>query len=229
MVLVSIIMNSYQEKKDYLKQAIKSCYANEDVKIDLIISTVKDDPAIDIAKKLGVKKIVINDKPGIFQQTNAALKYVEGEWFCLSSGNDYVMPRKLITEMTCALKTKKKICYSAFYVTDENLNITGISQWYKYDYKKHLIGNFIYDGALMHRSIFDKYMPYQIRWNNHACWDFWLRVYEGEGNVFAYNPIPIFKYRQMKDSQHIRRKKDEKWYKKNIRDREILLNYHKRK
>jgi len=225
--MISIIMNSYKDNQNYLKQAIESWYKNKDVEIDLIISTVKNDSAIDMAKEFGIKKIVINNEPGIFQQLNTALNLVEGEWFCLSSGNDYVMPNKLIVEKTCALKNKKKICYSAYYVTDERLDIKHINKFHEYNYKKHLEGNFVYDVALMHRSIFDKYMPYQTKWGNHACWDFWLRVYEGEGNIFAYNPIPVWGYRQTKDSQHIRRKRNEKWKQENIRDRDIMLNYHK--
>jgi len=225
---VSIIIVTYQDNEDYLKQAIASCYASEKVEVDLIISTIKGDTAIRIAKESGIKKIVINQEPHIYKQLNAALKYVEGEWYCLFSGNDIIFPRKLIIEINCALKNKKKVCYSAFHVTDKNLNIIGTTKLFEYDYEKHLIGNFVYDGALMHKSIFDKYMPYQIRWKDYACWDFWLRVYEGEGNIFAYNPIPILKYRQTENSIHIKRKKDKKLFQEYVQNRNIMLSHHKK-
>ena len=224
---VSVLIVTYKERKDYLEQAITSCLASEDVVVDLIITTVAGDTAIKIAQDLGVEKIVINKEPGILEQLNAALSFVEGEWFCIFSGNDVMMPRKLITEITCALKNKKKICYSAFHLTDEKLKVLATRRWYEYDYEKHLVGNFVHDGALMHRSIFDKYMPYREEWGDHFCWDFWLRVYKGEGNVFAYNPEPIFKYRQTENSRHIKRMKGSKQYLKRKKDVASMLKHHK--
>ena len=99
--------------------------------------------------------------------------------------------------------------------------------FYEYDYQKHLTANFVCDGSIMHRSIFDKYIPYQTKWYNYASWDFWLRVYEGEGNVFAYSPVPLLKYRQTKDSRHLRRDNNKKWKQKDIKERDLMLNYHK--
>lgn len=227
MTKISVVIATYREKRNYLRQAIISCLASEGVEVDLIITTVKGDPGIKVARSFGIKKIVVNKKPDIFKQLNAAIPLVEGEWFCIFSGNDIMMPGKLVTELAVAEKSKKKVCYSAFHITDEKLKHKHTRYWYDYDYNKHLVGNFVHDGALMHRSIFDKYMPYQLRWGNHACWDFWLRVYEGEGNVFAYNPIPIFKYRKSEDSQHTMRKKDKEKREKNNLDRDIMLAYHR--
>ncbi len=59
-------------------------------------------------------------------------------------------------------------------------------------------------------------------------YDFWLRVYEAEGDVFVYNPEPTFYYRQTDDSKHIKRKKNREEYLSNRRLREELQEYHRK-
>jgi hypothetical protein len=151
---------------------------------------------------------VISKTPGIYQQINKAVKKVSGDFACYASGNDVALSDKLKTESDLLIKNNKLVCYSAFRVTDEKLENWKLRAFYPYDYKKHLAGNFVSDCSMMARELLDKYAPFQVKYKNHAYYDFWLRVAEGEGNVFIYNPKPTWLYRQTNTSSHLLRKKD---------------------
>jgi ribosomal protein L24E len=151
---------------------------------------------------------------------------VKTDWFSYASGNDVAAPTKMINEIECCLKNGKKICYSNFYHTDKDLKVTRTTDFYKYDYKVHLKGNFVNDCATIHKSILDKYMPFDITWKNHAYWDFWLRVYEGEGDVFCFNPNPEWYYRVSKNSKHIQRSRNPEKIKQNKKMKYKMLQSH---
>jgi len=205
---VTVIINTVNENPRYLLEAIKSYESQVGVLVQIIISTIVGDPSVKVAGERG-HKIVVSPKPGIYPQLNTAIKHIKADWYCYASGNDVAHPRKLILEVGECLKYSKKVCYSAFYITDNNLTVTGTRTFYSYSYKKHLnIGNFVSDCAMMSREIIDKYGPFAFRWGNAAYYDLWLRVYEGEGNVFCYNPVPTWYYRICHNSQHVVRGKN---------------------
>ena len=223
----SVIINTYKNSYEDLTAAIKSYQAQQNVEMDIIISTVVGDSSIKIAQSLGIKKICINKIPGIYTQLNNALKLIGTDWFCYASGNDKTLPDKCFREINLLLNSGKKICSSAFYKTDENFRITSLKTFYDYDYDKHLKGNFISDCSMIHKSILDKYGPFKTEYGNEGYYDFWLRVYEGEGNIFLYNPAPTWLYRISEKSQHIQVKLDSEKMKKRKLDKINMLKVHK--
>ena len=48
---VSVIMNTYKETPSFLKKAIQSYLTQKNVSVQLIVSTVEGDPAIEFIKK----------------------------------------------------------------------------------------------------------------------------------------------------------------------------------
>lgn len=217
-------MNTYKDRPDHLKKAIEG-YQNQKIPCELIVSTMRGDPAIDTAKKMNVEKIVLNEKPGICGQINKVLEYAEKNWFCVASGNDFAMPNKLIDEHSLLFKNKKKVCYSAFYTGNKNLKITGTNRFHKYDYNKHKIGNFIIDNAMVRMDLLKKY-PLREEVGNYLFWDFWLRIYEGEGNVFLYNDVPNFIYRLDGLGRHFRKKKDKNLWNLDEKNKAYMLSLH---
>ena len=205
----SVIINTYKNDIIQLKAAIESYLMQQQVKVQIIISTAKGDSSIQIAKSYGLE-CCVSETPGIYQQLNKAIKLVKNEWFAYASGNDIASPTKMIEEIECCIENKKKICYSNFYHTDENLKVTKTTNFYKYNYQAHLKGNFVNDCATIHKSILDKYMPFKEEWGNYAYWDLWLRVYKGEGDVFWFNPNPTWYYRVSQNSKHVKRAKKPK-------------------
>lgn len=222
---ISVIMNSYQNNADHLKQAIQSYLDQEGVEVEIIVSTVENDSAIEIAKSMGCV-VVISKKPDIYAQINRALKKVTGKYVCYASGNDVAIPGKLKIESDLLIKSNKLVCYSAFIQTDENLEFRKTRSFYSYDYKKHLQGNYVSDCSMFSAELIEKYGPFQLKHKNHAFYDFWLRIAEGEGNVFVYNPVPTWLYRVSNDSRHIQRKKDPARIEENNNNRLKMLSFH---
>lgn len=228
----TVIINTYKEKPEYLMQTINAFLNQVGVKMEIIISTVDNDPSIMFTVNnynlYDNVKLCISPKPGIYSQLNNAMKQATEDWITVMSGNDVPVTDKVLTEIETCIKFKKKVCYSSIIICDENLNVKGTGHFYEYDIEKHLVGNFVNDGAIFHKSLL-KYLPFQWkRWKNHSFYDFWLRVYEAEGNVFAYNPQGAFFYRQSTDSQHLKRKQDRKKYMANRKLREELQEHHRK-
>ena len=130
--MVTVIMNSYNDDQKQLVEAVIGYQTQSIREMELIISTVANDPSIQTAIDLGIEKISISPQRGIYKQLNHALQFAKGDWFCVASGNDKALPNKLIDEHIILQKTGKKVCYSAFYTTDKNLKITGTSKFYPY-------------------------------------------------------------------------------------------------
>lgn len=237
---VSVIMNVYKENEKYLNEAILSYLLQENVKLELIISTLEDDPCISYIKAKFKKyqniKFCISKKKkhpgrghlGIYYQLNRAVKYITKYWYAYASSNDVANKSKLYDEITKCLKYDKKVCYSAFYKTDDKLTNKKILKFHDYDYNKHLSGNFVNDCALIESKLLFEMMPFRSNdYHNHSYWDLWLRIYKKYHNVFIYNPIPEFYYRSHKNALHIETREIEEKKRKNLEYRTKMINHHK--
>ena len=225
---VSVVMNCLQNQPDWLVVAVDSLLDNRDtVDLQLIISTVRGDPSIALAKARGLE-FVTTYRPSIYRQLNAALPLVTGDYFCCVAGNDKTLPDRFIREVSVLeINEGKKVVYTAFSIADEDLNITGVNRYRPtYSYSAHLKGNYMADDSLMRREILDRYAPFRQEYGNYAYYDFWLRVAEGEGNVFVYYPEPTWIYRISKTSRHIRKKTDTELRALDVRDRAKMLAAH---
>ncbi len=226
---VSVVMISYKDKRPYLKQAMKSILNQDGVDVDLILSTVVGDRSISLAKKLGVKNIIANKRPDMYDQINNGVLRVSGDWFSYAVGNDVALPNKLYDEVSMCIEKGKKICYSSYYNTDENLKIMSKAKFLDYDYKKHLSGDFVTDMASVKTETLLKYMPFKKKFGNCAFWDLWLRIAEGEGpEVFVYNNKSNYLYRRGKVPSRQRQKRgDKKMWDSDELDKKKMLKSHK--
>jgi glycosyltransferase involved in cell wall biosynthesis len=219
-------MNTYKGNQKWLAAAIDSYMLQKKVKVQLIISTVCGDPSIRIARDKGAE-VFESDKPGIFYQLNNALPKVTGDWFCYAAGDDIALPTKLVDEIEMCISKKKKVCYSRFDHVDQSLKLKYSPKFPNYSLRQHLKGNFVNDCAMMHRSILEKYKPFDSEiCGNHAFWDFWLRVAKSEGSVFVYNSKPEWLYRQHSQAKHIKRKKDAKEQQINLEYKHKMFKKH---
>ncbi len=231
-------MNTYNEKRERLIEAINSYLNQENVTIHIIVSTVEEDPSINTIKKLDNPKIDLcistkREHPGkgpkgIFYQINKAIPLIKYGWMSYASSNDSALKNKLYNEISECIKQQKLVCYSNFYTTDENLSKRRLIKFPDYDYKRHLKGNFVNDCATIKTALLKKFTPFKLEYENSAYWDLWLRIYEKEGNVFCHQKNPAFLYRVSEDSQHIKRKKDKKKKEHNLKIRKFMLSQHKK-
>lgn len=232
---VSIIVNCYQEQKKWFDIAIKSILAQEGVTVHLILSTVKGDPSIGWIKdydgdiELVTTKVTHQKSPiGSYKQLNNAVKYIKHEFTCFCGADDYQMPDKCKNEISLLEKTGKHICYSAFNEVNTNLKIIEKRTFPQYDINKHLKDSFVYTFAMVRSSIFKKYMPFSYKWLYGNYWDLWLRIYEGEGNVFVYNPKPTMLYVNNDVSVHTIMKRNKGVQLEARKNKEEMLKYHKK-
>lgn len=229
---VTVIMNTVNEQPEVLKKAIDSYLNQEQVTVQLILSTVEGDPCI--GQYEGVTYSILpksqhsgKSPRGAYEQINHALKLFEGDWLCYASGNDYAEHHKLRMEIDACMKSGKEVCYSSIW------SVSGDTKVQKkfpteYHFNEHLKGNFVTDCSLISRRLVEKYLPYRLELNNYAHWDSWLRMYEGEGNVFVYNPIPTWFYVQNPNDMHNQRKRSPELQAIADRDKEIMLNLHRK-
>lgn len=244
---VAVVMNTFRDDPSQLTEAIRRYLdqANPSGRFDgvwILVSTVEGDPAVQtIAEAFPSAPVDVEVMPagahpgrgpaGIYAQLNAAVARVVREgpdrnvgWITYASGTDEPLQTKLDTEVACCLDRQALVCYSSFYVEENGRR--RVRSFRDYDYKRHLKGNFVSDCALMRLYVARIFYPFQARFGNHAFWDFWLRVYEGLADVFAYNPEPTWIYKVTEDSQHQRRKRDPEKVAENERLREFLLSLH---
>lgn len=217
----NIIINTVNEKDIYLRKAIESYLKQKNVDIEIIISTIQGDKSISIGVEYGAS-IAVSPKKGIYQQLNNSLKYIDADYFAYASGNDVALINKMEIEIELCESHNKKVCYSDFIKANKNLVKKSVARFIPYNYKKHLQGNFVNDCATIHSSLL-KYTPFELKWGNDAFYDYWLRVYENEGDVFIHNDIPTWVYRITNESQHVRARKceSEKKRRSDIRNKMI--------
>ena len=230
-------MNTINENPFRLERAVRSCLDQRGVEVDLIISTVEGDVSIELCKYLPLRIVTMpkSDHPGkmprgSFLQLNNALPHIRGEWFVFASSNDYTYPDKLIKEVNACVAAGKEVCYSSYNSTatdpDGKEIIVQLIRFHDYDFDKHKKGNFVSDVAIVSRRLVDKYLPFRTELNNYAYWDLWLRIYEGEGNVFCYQPEPTWAYGMYSDSMHLVRKRNPAEQAKELQDRNRMLSLH---
>jgi len=204
----SVIINTYNNTESDLIEAIESYLDQESVDVQVIISTAKGDNSIKLAEMYALD-CCIATKPGIYPQLNKALSYIKNDYFSYASGNDMAYPNKMFDEIDMCVKNNKLVCYSGFDVSNSILKVYKTRLFHKYSYESNLKGNFVNDCATIHKSLIDKYTPFRLEHANHAYWDLWLRIYEGEGDVFVYNNNPTWIYRVSGTSSHVIRSKNE--------------------
>ena len=220
---VSVVMNTLRDGAAF-DRALASYQAQQRVRLQLIVSTVPDDPAV--AKTLAAGAQVIVGPAGIYAQLNRALPLVEGDWFAYASGNDYAAPDKLVTEASCCKKAGAGVCYSAYVQVYDGKSL--LVSFPVYSYRRHLQGNFVSDCSMMSAGLLKKYGPFRTRFKNKAFWDFWLRVAEGEGErAFTRNPRSTWFYCVTRSSRHQRRKRDPAWRREEDDSVRMVLEAHR--
>lgn len=235
---VSVVINTFRDDQDELIASINSYLSQYGVKVQVIVSTLEGDPSIVTIGRLyrddaRVEMCVSTNQEhpgrgpqGIFYQLNKALPLVNGAWFTYASGNDIALPTKCYEEITLCREHGKDVCYSSFYVASADLQKILQKDLGPYSHFKHLQGNIVSDCAMMKTSLLRRYGPFDLSWENHAYWDFWLRVFRDRGDVFYYNEHPTWLYRLSDDSQHVQRAKDADKHQKNIDMGRQLISDH---
>jgi hypothetical protein len=224
----TVIINTVNEVPERLINAINSYKEQQGVDMHILVSTIEGDIAVPIAIGMGCE-VTISETKGIYAQLNNAVNFIRGDWWSYASGNDIASRTKMIEEITRCTDYNKKICYSNFYSLNPDSGILQKLEFHEYNIIKHYMGNFVNDCATQHVSLIEKYGPFMWHlWENDSFYDYWLRVYEGEGNIFVWNPNYTWTYCVYGDSKHILRTKNPEELKKYADIRNRMLKTHLR-
>jgi len=242
--MTTILINTMNENPAWLKKSIESNYECIGEK-QIIVSTMLNDRNYDMLMQYRRRNIIqVNfcdhtkhpgrSPEGAYYQINSASHFIKGEWFYYISSNDYVDKYKIQNEISKCKSEKKQVCYSAFHVIDWNEKIIGErivgQRWNDYNYQRHIRGNYVSDASFISVDLLKKYIPFRSDlYGNLAHWDLWLRIFEGEGNVFCYNEKKAFYYRNNFDSMHNERKNNINLQTKRQQQEEKLRAYNNRK
>ena len=221
----TVIMNIRDEQPQHFMKAVES-YASQNC--DIVISTVENDPCIEALK--GLKIVKLKNPPerspiGAYLQLNNALEHINNNWWCYASSNDIAYPNKIETEVSACLENGAKVCYSAFDTMNEIGELNGRRGMHDFDIFQLMRGCYISDCSMIHASL-NKYLPFELKHKNYAYWNLWLTIYENEGNVFTYNPVPTWCYRLSLNSMHIKRKKNPQLMAEFEADKNRMLDEH---
>jgi hypothetical protein len=230
---VTVIMNTFNERIDWLKASIAVVSPQVDM---LIVSVCEGDTNYEWLMKHTPDNVVVVVLPysqqlgkcpqQSFRQINNAIAHVDTKYVSWTSSDDLMSASKYQDELDLLVGFDKKVCYSDYYMTDENLSVTKRISLGKYDHARHLKGNFVSDLSLMETALLTKYGLQGDKFRNYAFWDMWLRIYEGEGDVFINNAEPTWYYRQDPESTHIKRQRSADMQAEADRDRAYMLSHH---
>ena len=247
---VAVVINTFRDDQEHLVAAIRGYLDQENPErlhagVIVYVSTVEGDPSVETVPAVfgAAPDIIVHALPeskhpgrgpqGIYAQLNDVFARVLEDaeernigWLTYASGTDEPLPAKLHLEVKRCIEEKKLVCYSSFYVSSGRGKRRSKRTFRPYSYKRHVKGNFVSDCALMRLYVARNFHPFQMRFGNHAYWDFWLRVYEGLADVFAYNPEPTWVYYISGESQHVQRKRDPEKEAENERMRAHMLSFH---
>ena len=201
---VTVIVNSFGEREDVFGAAMQSIL--DAAPSQVILSTVVSDECTGWVDDSRIE-IVLSEEPSVYGQLNKAIPFVRMPYVCYASSNDTMYPHKLKDEVSILEESGMGVCYSSFdkMYPDTMHRTVHISRGYSYS--KHLRGSIVSDCAMIKTDILRKYYPFKEEYGNKAFYDFWLRVYEGEGDVFINNRNPTWCYVIHNDSSHIQRRK----------------------
>ena len=126
----TVIINTYNEKPEYLRATVEAFLNQVGVDLQIIISTVEGDPAIyGIYNGYPIEiDLCISKRPGIYYQLNNAMKLATGDWITYMSSNDIPTPDKIISEIRACneanvitknhtVRPKKSVCHSSIIDT----------------------------------------------------------------------------------------------------------------
>jgi glycosyltransferase involved in cell wall biosynthesis len=233
---VTVIMNTLNEDKKYLKEAIDSYINQQGVELQFILSTVECDYSIGYVKEHypSIELVItpLKEHPaggntnlpkGAYIQLNNALNYVKGDFVCYASSNDRALPNKLQSECEIMRRYRKLVCYSNYNFIKEDGKFIKTMKLPSYKHSLHLQGNIVSDCSMFRSSLIKEFLPFDLSVNNLAYWDFWLRLYRKKGDVFIHNLTPTWEYRQHPSSMRLKRLADPVKQEKELEERRKLI------
>lgn len=203
---VSIIMPTYNQKPEYLKEAIDSAINQtyENKEIIVVDDGSTDETTKKICEFYGDKiKYIYQENKKTSGALNTGIKNMTGEWFAWLSTDDMWHPNKIEEQMKMASE-EKKVIYSDWVYIDQFGN--KIKNLIEPEFKSqkemqfHLCHRFFACGsvALIHKSVFEKVGTFNEELPFSEDYEMWFRI--AKEFMFYKVPIILMRYRTHQDS-----------------------------
>lgn len=209
----SIVMASYKQA-NYLALSLNSLLDQIFQDIEIIVVCVKNDnETLDLVSKYPVKTIE-SEKADFIHQRNLGIEAAQGQYVTFADSDDFFLPTKIEQEITLAEEKQAVLVYSTYIRTDHNLMpiiIGGFANRYIYDipifppptYQLLLQNCYIYDYALVLKSMYEEFGLLNTQLKQAAMYDKWLHIMETYPHKVAYNPYATFLYRTYPSQMHL--------------------------
>ena len=235
---ITVIMNTYHERPEWLKAAIERVLPQVG---RVIISLCKGDSNEEMIEKLIIEHLSLDmcilpplEQLGkcpeqSFRQINKAMAQVKTKYVSWTSSDDLMWEHKYAFELAEMREHPHlKVVYGCYAFTDENLQNPKHQPLPPYSLEAHKKGNIVTDLALFHTDLWHEFGGFDCeRFRNYSFWDFWLKIAEkyGESAFSRLNTTTWF-YRQDAEGMHMKRKKSPEQQAEAARDRAAMLKSH---
>jgi glycosyltransferase involved in cell wall biosynthesis len=177
---VSIIMPVYNQKEEYLQEAVNSIFTQTYTDWELIIvDDGSDDPVTFSGTNENVRVIRHETNKGIAAGLNTGIKNAKGKWISWLSSDDVWFPSKLEEQMKIA-SDKKQVVYSDWNYMDESgkdFQTTFEPEFKSLDeLQRRLCHKFFACGSciLIHKNVFNDVGMFDEKYNegfeDHEMW-----------------------------------------------------------
>jgi hypothetical protein len=164
---------------------------------EIIVSGIKDDPALEWAKKFDGVKVIDSRIPDPKRQINEAIKFAEGEAI-IQAGSDDCMCRTALAKMVEVYADKNAVLvYPDIEYSTENLDmmyVHRVSQVFTVEELR--MYQFVSDCSLVSKQVLWEFGHFDISLSKFAVWDMWLKIAEKYPNRIFHSGCVALKYRR---------------------------------
>lgn len=179
--IITATYNASSSISNTIESILKQTYKNVEY---IIVDGKSTDNTIDIIKKyeplfLGRLKWLSEKDAGIYDAWNKAINISTGEWIGFVGGDDTLYPTALeeyVKNINGSTSPINYISSKIELIGNQSITLRTIGECWS---KKMLIHNVIaHVGSLHHRSLFDKFGLYSLKYNICSDYDFLLKCYD---------------------------------------------------
>ena len=228
---VLVLMNERHEDPNDIAAAIASITAQEDVEVTIVLHRSEPKEELNFLYDYPEVAVLESQVRGVYHQLNLTLSRMTGDfgghaydYVCYFSANDTMRPGSLRMQVAALEAEGASVCYTD-YTTGKPGGMLRTQKFHDYSYNRHLPGNFVADVSLVKWDVFQKYMPFDTRWGNHAFHDLWLRMAK-DGHTFAYLEEATWHYHRDPNSSSMKRKANPEAQRANQELREKIIAHH---
>jgi len=198
---VSIIMPVYMQRKDWFFTAMDSLCQQTYEDKEIIVSGIKDDPALEWAKSFEGVKVVDSRIPDPKRQINEAIKFATGEAIIQAGSDDILMKDALVDMMKVYEDKDAVLVYGDLEYCDENMNMIYIDKAHReYSMAELCKRQLMSDVSLVRKTVLWEFGLFDIELSKFAVWDMWLKIAKKYPFGIHHCGHTTYKYRRHDDA-----------------------------